>query len=64
MKRAVKRSEINAIEKFAEEHFCNPERIIEEWEACKDNYDDVHEYLQELEITGNYDVFQDNSEEM
>jgi hypothetical protein len=38
--------------------------IAEEWEACKDNYEEINDYLYDLEITGNYDVFQDNSFEM
>jgi hypothetical protein len=57
-------AEVNAIKEFAEEHFCNPYMIAEEWEACKDNYEEINDYLYDLEITGNYDVFQDNSLEM
>ena len=54
-------TEVNAIKEFAEEHFCDPYQIAEEWEACKNEYDeDICEYLYDLQVTGNYDVFQCN----
>jgi hypothetical protein len=50
--------EVNAINEFAAEYFCDPYMMFEEWESCKDNYEEVSDYLYDLEVTGDYDVFQ------
>jgi hypothetical protein len=56
----MKQEEVNAIKEFADEHFCDPYKMLAEWELCKDDYEEVSDYLYDLKVTGDYDVFQNN----
>jgi hypothetical protein len=53
----VTNTELNKIIEFADEFNCTAFLIAEEWNACKDNYEDISDYLADLEVTGDYDIF-------
>lgn len=53
----VTNTELNKIIEFAAEFNCTAFLIAEEWNVCKDNYEDISDYLQDLEVTGDYDIF-------
>lgn len=52
--------ELRIIRAFADRLDCRVNPITTEWESVRGNYDNVNEYLFELERNGDYDVFQDN----
>jgi hypothetical protein len=53
----VTNTELNKIIEFAVEFNCTAFLIAEEWNVCKDNYEDISDYLADLEVTGDYDIF-------
>jgi hypothetical protein len=50
-------TDLNKIIEFAAEFNCNAFLIAEEWNVCKDNYEDISDYLADLEVTGDYYIF-------
>jgi len=53
----VTNTELNKIIEFAAKFNCTAFLIAEEWNVCKDNYEDISDYLADLEVTGDYDIF-------
>lgn len=51
--------DLNKIIEFAHKFNCTAFLIAEDWNACKVHYynEDISDYLADLEVTGDYDIF-------